>query len=143
MAFAGALCIDLARQGTATPPGAVTEAASRGAEKESFVALATTTVELEASRDEPCPDEEHASSLGGWPLVVKPSPGKGLGVFAASPLPSGLLLGLYKGELIDDEELGARGEWSDYIFDLGNGQSIDAQDETRCDRTKPRPSPKP
>ncbi|CAK0796298.1 unnamed protein product [Prorocentrum cordatum] len=70
---------------------------------------------------------EHWTAAGGFPLRVGPAEGKGNGVFAACTIPEGHFLGLYEGEMMNDEAMNARGVGS-YVFDVGNGWSIDARD---------------
>ena len=79
----------------------------------------------------------------GFHLRVTAAPGKGLGIFAEQQIPQGTYLGLYAGELIDDNEFERRykdlhrqapkssmgeGPIGGYVFGLGNGYSMDAED---------------
>jgi len=79
----------------------------------------------------------------GFHLRVTAAPGKGLGIFAVQEIPQGAYLGLYAGELIDDNEFERRykdlhrqapkssmgeGPIGGYVFGLGNGYSMDAED---------------
>merc|ERR1712194_241352 len=63
-------------------------------------------------------------TMCGDTLEVRPSVGKGLGVFAVVSLPRGRFLGCYGGELRFDSEVVDSS--SEYLFSLGDGRNLDA-----------------
>ena len=93
------------------------------------------------------------------PLISKPSPpsasreeanvrvtavpGKGMGVFTVAPIAARAFVCEYRGQLSTKEECNARYEnWSaddgdgygDYMFSLGNGMTVDAQESSHFSR---------
>lgn len=70
--------------------------------------------------------EEACYTVGGDALVIKASPGKGLGVFAVGAIPPDHFLECYGGELRCDGDVLT--STSAYLFSLGGERCIDASD---------------
>ncbi len=97
-------------------------------------------------------------AAGGHPITIAPAEGRGSGAFAAAPIPAGCFLEQYLGERVDDAELvrrygadffaagasedggggggGAARPLGEYVFSLGGGWNLDAQDPARSNWTR-------
>ena len=96
-------------------------------------------------------------AAGGHPIAIAPAEGRGSGAFAAAPIPAGSFLEQYVGERVDDAELvrrygpdffatgasehggcggGAARPLGEYVFSLGGGWNLDAQDPSQSNWTR-------
>eukprot|EP01051_Picozoa_sp_SAG22_P004164 SAG22_NODE_216_length_14937_cov_51.622995_7_plen_352_part_00 len=91
--------------------------------------------------DEPALDESGTRRL---PIFTKPIDTlKGVGAFASRSLEEGEFIGEYSGEIITAEELKSAGRrTSQYIFDLGDGFSVDARAVGEWTDSKDKDSPR-
>jgi SET domain-containing protein len=65
-------------------------------------------------------------------IVIGPTPGKGLGAFAASPIRKGTLVCSYEGTVRTRAEVSSRG--NDYLFELSDGLYVDGAQSSHVSR---------
>ena len=76
------------------------------------------------------------SDTEGGGIVIKPSVGKGLGAFADQQISRNVVVGIYWGELLQNNTCTAKRNDSDYVFAIDKNLSIDAADPTMAGWTR-------